>query len=194
MSGLFDDSSTDDEFDMCEEEDIAIILAVHKSKRPKHGGSVSGREKLWRERIDAHNWFMRSYFVENPIYPKRYFRRRFRMGTKLFAHIAKSVKKYDRFFEQRRNCAGELGHSTYQKVTAALRMMAYGIPADLVDDHLAMGESQAIKCVKRFAVGIVRVFGEEYLRAPNAQDTARLLGINKARGFPGMLGLASPKI
>jgi hypothetical protein len=32
------------------------------------------------------------------------------------------------------------------------------------------------------------VFGEEYLRAPNAQDTARLLEFNKNRGFPGMLG------
>ena len=53
-------------------------------------------------------------------------------------------------------------------------MLAYGIPADLVDDHLAMGESQAIMCVKRFAVGIVQVFGEEYLRSPNAEDVARL--------------------
>ena len=67
-------------------------------------------------------------------------------------------------------------------------MLAYGIPADRVDDHLAMDESQAIKCVKRFAVGIVQVFGPEYLRVPNAQDTARILEFNKARGFPGMLG------
>jgi hypothetical protein len=110
------------------------------------------------------------------------------MSTRLFKSIAESVMEFDEFFEQRRNAAGELGHSTYQKVTAALRMMAYGIPADLVDDHLAMGESQAIKCVKRFAVAIVQVFGEEYLRSPNAQDTARLLEQNKARGFPGMLG------
>ena len=73
-------------------------------------------------------------------------------------------------------------------MTAALRMLAYGILADLVDDHLAMGESQAIMCVKRFAVGIVQVFGEEYLRSPNAEDVARLLAMNKARGFPGMLG------
>ena len=110
------------------------------------------------------------------------------MRIKLFKDIAEGVMKYDRFFKQRRNSTGELGHNTYQKVTAALRMMAYGIPADLVDDHLAMGESQAIKCVKRFAVTVVRVFGEEYLRAPNAQDTTRLLEFNKARGFPGMLG------
>ena len=67
-------------------------------------------------------------------------------------------------------------------------MLAYGIPVDLVDDHLAMGESQAIMCVKRFAVGIVQVFGQEYLRSPNVEDVARLLAVNKARGFPSMLG------
>ena len=185
-----DYSSSDDEWDMSEEEDIAMIMALHhnRNKRPKHGGSVLGREKLWRERIEGHNKLMRHYFVEQPIYLERYFRRRFRMGLGLFRHIAEEVTKYDRFFEQRRNCAGELGHSTIQKVTAALRIMAYGIPADLVDDHLAMGESQAIKCVKRFAVAVVRVFGEKYLRSPNAQDTARLLEYNKNRGFPGMLG------
>ena len=73
-------------------------------------------------------------------------------------------------------------------MTTALRILAYGIPADLVDDHLAMGESQAIMCVKRFVIGIVQVFGHEYLRSPNGEDAARLLEMNKAHGFPGMLG------
>jgi hypothetical protein len=59
----------------------------------------------------------------------------------MFEHIAECVTKYDRFFEQRRNCAEKLGHSTIQKVTGALRMLAYDIPADLVDNNLAMGES-----------------------------------------------------
>jgi hypothetical protein len=72
------------------------------------------------------------------------------MSIDLFKHIEPEVNMYDRFFEQRRNAAGELGHSTYQKVTAALRMLAYGIPADLIDDHLAMGESTSILCVNRF--------------------------------------------
>ena len=67
-------------------------------------------------------------------------------------------------------------------------MLAYGIPTDLVDDNLAMGESTAIKCVKRFVVAIVRLFGEKYLRAPNEEDTARLLEENAARGFKGMIG------
>jgi hypothetical protein len=45
-------------------------------------------------------------------------------------------------------------------------MIAYGIPTDLVDDHLAMCESQTIKCVRRFVVAIVEVFGPEYLEHP----------------------------
>jgi hypothetical protein len=32
------------------------------------------------------------------------------------------------------------------------------------------------------------VFGKDYLRAPRADDTARILQKNAARGFPGMLG------
>jgi hypothetical protein len=63
------------------------------------------------------------------------------MGIKLFEHITECVTKYDQFFEQRRNCAGEIVHSTFQTITAALRMMVYGIQMDLVDDRLAMGEN-----------------------------------------------------
>ena len=180
--------SSDDEFDLQEEEDLAMVLAMHINKKLKHGGSVLGRQKLWRDRIDAHNRLTRHYFAENPTYPESYFRRRFRMRIELFKHIAERLTSHDQFYQQRRNGAGELGHSTFQKVTATLRMLAYDIPADLVDDHLAMGESQAIMSVNRFAVGIVQVFGPEYLRAPNAEGAARLLEMNKARGFPGMLG------
>jgi hypothetical protein len=67
-------------------------------------------------------------------------------------------------------------------------MLAYGIPADLIDVHLAMGESTSISCVKRFALAIVNVFGSTYLRAPNAEDTTRLLEFNADRRFLGMLG------
>ena len=34
----------------------------------------------------------------------------------------------------------------------------------------------------------MEVFGKRYLRAPNANDVARLLEIGEKRGFPGMLG------
>jgi hypothetical protein len=59
-------------------------------------------------------------------------------------------------------------------------MMAYGVPADFIEDNLALQESTSIFYVKKFALTMVEVFGPQYLRAPNAQDTQRLLEMNKA--------------
>jgi hypothetical protein len=55
MNSLYEDSTFNDEWDLSEEEDTALILALHMSNRPKHGGSVFGHEKLKRERIERHN-------------------------------------------------------------------------------------------------------------------------------------------
>ena len=57
-------TSSDEEFDLEEEENVLMLLALHANKRPKHGGSVYGRQKLWKERIDGHDRLMRSYFLE----------------------------------------------------------------------------------------------------------------------------------
>ena len=43
MSKSYD--SSDEEFDIQEEEDIAMLLAIHANKKPKHGGSVFGRQR-----------------------------------------------------------------------------------------------------------------------------------------------------
>ncbi|KAE8766661.1 putative glucuronosyltransferase GUT1 [Hordeum vulgare] len=171
------------EFDIQEEEEVAMILALHIKKKPKHGGSIMGRQKIWRDKIYADNRLMRHYFVDNLVYPESYFRRRFRICTEFFKRIAEKLASHDRFFQQRWNVTGEIRHGTFQNMTVTLRMLAYGIPADLIDDHLPMAESQAIMYVKHFAVGIVQVFGPEYLRAPNVEDVTRLLEINQAHWF-----------
>ena len=98
MSKSYD--SSDEEFDIQEEEDIAMLLTIHANKKPKHGGSVFGRQKLRRERIEADNRLMRHYFVDHPIYPESYFWRRFRMSIELFRHIAEKLARHDRFFSR----------------------------------------------------------------------------------------------
>ena len=144
-----------------------MIVIMH-NKRPKHGGSVIGCEFLWRERKEAGNRLRRNYFTPRPHYRERYFQCWFRMSTGLFLHVCNAMKQHGRSFIQMRNYARALGHNTEQKVTAALRMMAYGIPTDSIDDNLAMGETTSIFFVKQFAKAVVEVFGPKYLRAPNA--------------------------
>jgi hypothetical protein len=50
-----------------------------------------------------------------------------------------------------RNSTDLVGHSILQKMTATPRVMAYGFPIDLVDDHIAMAESTSILCLWQFA-------------------------------------------
>jgi hypothetical protein len=56
MSSSYD--SFDDKFDIEEEENISMLLAFGANKKPNIGGSVFGRQKLWRERIEGHNKLM----------------------------------------------------------------------------------------------------------------------------------------
>jgi hypothetical protein len=141
-----------------------------------------------RDILGGHQHIYLDYFADQCVYNEKHFRRRFRMYKSLFLRIVAAIEAHDDYFRQKPDAVGSLGASALQKVVAAFRMLAYGIPADFLDDSVRLGESTIIECLKRFVKAVVEVFGEEYSRAPNAQDISRLLAINNARGFPGMLG------
>ena len=67
-------------------------------------------------------------------------------------------------------------------------MLAYGTTADCVDAYLKIGSSTAKKCIKNCALGVIEVFGNEYLRKPNQADVDRLVQVAEAWDFSGMLG------
>jgi hypothetical protein len=67
-------------------------------------------------------------------------------------------------------------------------MLAHGVARDLVDEYMRMSESTCIDSMYNFCRAIILVFGDEYLRQPNMEDTQQLLSINEKRGFPGILG------
>ncbi|XP_048601765.1 uncharacterized protein LOC125580750 [Brassica napus] len=116
------------------------------------------------------------------------FRRRYRMSRPLFLCIVDAVENHDNYIKQRRDIIGRLGLPSLQKITVVFRMLAYGLPADTTDEYIKIGESTAIKSMKRFCRAIVEIFSEEYLRSPTHADVSRLLYIGELRGFPGMLG------
>ena len=69
-----------------------------------------------------------------------------------------------------------------------IRMLAYRVPDDLIDEYVRMSESTCLDSLYKFCKVVIAVFGPEYLREPTLQDTARLLAMNASRGFPGMRG------
>ena len=78
---------------------------------------------------------------------------------------------------------GKLGFSSYEKRAVAIRMLAYGISGDLVDEYVRMSESICLLSMYSLCKAVVAVFGPEFLREPNAADIERLLTINAERGF-----------
>ncbi|KAI4971907.1 hypothetical protein ZWY2020_002821 [Hordeum vulgare] len=81
-----------------------------------------------------------------------------------------------------------IGLSPLQKCTGTMRMLAYGTPADALDEYLKIGKSTSLECMDKLARGVIAVFSGEYLRRPTRGDIERLLQVNESRGFPGMLG------
>ncbi|KAL3337867.1 hypothetical protein AABB24_030157 [Solanum stoloniferum] len=152
------------------------------------GGSIPGHVVINRDREAADDNLFRDYFSATPRFNDAIFRRRYRMSRNLFLRIVDAIKDHDMYFEQRIDALGRFGLSTLQKITAVFRMLAYGLPADAIDEYVKIGESTTIESMKRFCRAIVEVFGERYLRSPTPNDVARLLHIGEQRGFPGMLG------
>jgi hypothetical protein len=109
------------------------------------------------------------------------------MQQSLMLEIEDKVSAANNFFIQRRNIASVLGFSTRQKCIVALRMLAYGGPADFHDEGLRMGESTILKTDKEFASTIIEVFGDEFLRPPSESELQHILSMNEARGFPNMI-------
>ena len=110
------------------------------------------------------------------------------MKRHVFIRIMNAVEEHDEYFVQKRNAAGILGLSCLQKVVAAFRPLAYGVAADALDEYIRIGESTGLEALRKFTVAVVEIFGQEYMRLSNEEDTAGLLAIGANRGFPGMLG------
>ncbi|XP_075521496.1 protein ANTAGONIST OF LIKE HETEROCHROMATIN PROTEIN 1-like [Primulina tabacum] len=153
-----------------------------------HQVSIPGHIVINRDRLAADQCLYNDYFSESPMYNESMFKRRFRMSQRLFLRIMESVQNHDNYFIQKIDALGRHRLSLYQKMTAAMRILAYGVAADSTYEYIKIGESTAIESLKRFCRAMVEVFGDRYIRSPNAEDIQRILHIGKQCGFPGMLG------
>uniref|UniRef100_A0A0D3BKC1 DDE Tnp4 domain-containing protein n=1 Tax=Brassica oleracea var. oleracea TaxID=109376 RepID=A0A0D3BKC1_BRAOL len=105
----------------------------------------------------------------------------------LFMHIVDRLFNEVELFRQKKDALGRLSLSPLQKCTAAIRVLAYGIAPDAVDEYNRLSSTTTRSCVEHFVEGIIYLFGDEYLRRPTPADLRRLLDISEHHGFLGMI-------
>ncbi|KAF8408471.1 hypothetical protein HHK36_007625 [Tetracentron sinense] len=88
-----------------------------------------------------------------------------------------SFASNDLYFILKRNAAGTLGLSSLQKVTAAMRMLTYGVATDAVNDYVRIGESTSIESLRKFVRAVVEVFAQESAM----KDVEGAFGVFQAR-------------
>ncbi|CAN6720723.1 unnamed protein product [Malus baccata var. baccata] len=85
------------------------------------------------------------------------------------------VANLDRKREKRDDAFHVLGLIPEQKITASLRMLAYGASADQVDEITRMGKTNVLESLMRFCSAIEALYTNEYLWTPTPRDMRRLL-------------------
>ncbi|XP_038707305.1 uncharacterized protein LOC120002617 [Tripterygium wilfordii] len=113
QESLFDSSSD-------EELEEMLIFEAKQQRLERMRASSSRTPRLYIDRgfIEGHERLFNDYFAENP----------------------SAIEAHEPFFQQKMDAAGKLGLSSLQKITAAFRMLAYGVSADLLDEYVLVKE------------------------------------------------------
>jgi hypothetical protein len=181
------DTSSEDEVEDEIAEELINDLAMKTKRRKVRGGSRVGRSpNLKRSRATANDILTGDYFVM-PLYPEIKFRRRFRISMDVFSNIRTALLT-DSYFNLRNDALGVPGLSTEQKLTCALRILAYGNTPDAQDEYLKIGESTAHQIFHKFCKDVVEILGPKYLRTPTKTDLMRVLAMHAVSGWIGLFG------
>ncbi|KAK1605896.1 hypothetical protein QYE76_029569 [Lolium multiflorum] len=156
----FIDTSSDEKSDDDFLTEAALIIHEHNvSQIPVYRGSLPGRAAaLERKRERDHDQLFTDYFQPKALFTPAMFRRRFRMSRPLFRRIMDGVKVYDDYFCAKVDAIGKVGLSSYQKCTAAIRMFAYDVAGDFVDEYTRMSESTCLEVMYRFYRSVIGAY------------------------------------
>lgn len=93
------------------------------------------------------------------------------------------ILNFDQAFQQKCDSRKKPGPSPRSKIAVALRMLAYGCPADSLDEYFRMGESTILWYFNRFCKAIVDMYGDNYLRHPTKKTQIDFLHLEKGGDF-----------
>ncbi|XP_071677179.1 uncharacterized protein [Lolium perenne] len=137
----FIDTSSDDESEDDFLTEATLLIHEHNvAQIPVYRGSLPGRAPaLDRKRESSDELLFHNYFhYHKPLFTLALFRRCFRMSRPLFNWIMDGVEVYDDYFIAKQDAVVKVGMSSYQKCMAAIRMLAYGVAGDYVDERVQL--------------------------------------------------------
>ncbi|XP_070668053.1 uncharacterized protein [Malus domestica] len=138
---------------------ITVAMVCQPTEeQPQWGGFVVGYSYKPQNRAMTHANLMNNYFKLNSVYTEKDFRQRFQMRRHVFKRLLRDIQQVNPYFRQKRDRAGRPGFSPHQKVTVALRMMAYGSPVNSMDETHDMFESTCLDTLKQLCDIIVHVY------------------------------------
>lgn len=108
----------------------------------------------------ADQLFYTDYFAPIPLFPEALFHGRFRMPRRLFARVIEQMTPADSYFVQRPDALGVLGFSPRQTLLL-MRMLCYGICADVTDEYVRIAKSTVLEILKHATKVVMKCFGEE---------------------------------
>ena len=127
-SSSFDNSGVESMLEHHRQQMVVAVQAVKEVEdrnRNRHRGSTVSRLCIRRNCHLGNMMSIQDYLAYSPTYLPHLFRRRYRMRPSLFVKIVQACEANCRFFTGRRNAAGLLGFSAYQKISAAMWVIPY---------------------------------------------------------------------
>jgi hypothetical protein len=95
---------------------------------------------------------------------------------------------HEAYFVQRNDVIRVLGLSNIQKYTIILRMLAYNIATNVIDEYYRLGKITTTRAMKQFMVTIKICFLSTYLKQIIHNDNDKKMKVNANKRFLGMLG------
>jgi hypothetical protein len=139
------DSSSEDESDASSRIMVTAPSLIHehtKMERQVHRGSTRPPKAKCCVIEDP----------TNPVFTEAMFRQRYQMSRYLFSTILLiSMRDYDTYLGYMPDATGKFCFTSYQKCSAAISMLAFGLAGDRLDVYLRMSESTFLEAMYMFS-------------------------------------------
>lgn len=193
MSRNMDNFDDDEEFEV-------IALLVSTSQISGFGAESSNdceSERGLRKRNKQHDFkaalerFDRIYFSSESLYSNNDFERRFCMPKAVFITVEKAVIGKEEFLDGKEDATGTPGASSKAKLIAVLRILAYSMSFNQVNELCELSEKpkSTWKTFMSFLDICLEVIESSYLRKPNEEDLKRIMSIMASYGSPGCIAI-----